>query len=167
VLADARAASLVVTPKVRVQGRLELPGRPRPPHPRWVVPVTVQLHAANGSGPLHTFALSTGEDGTFQLPPVEPGTYRVLVQVPYALPRVLTAEFAPGSPTLEVGPLKFGDIVADRAVDIRDFSALSAQFGRCGERLSADLNGDGCVEIRDFSLLAESFGQVGDTVDGR
>lgn len=55
-----------------------------------------------------------------------------------------------------------GDANIDGVVDLEDFRAVKANFGR-GEALheDGDLNGDGVVNLTDFDLLEQNFGATG------
>ncbi len=125
--------------------------------------VQVTLYGLSGGTPLYTFTTQVNAESGFSLPPVKPGSYRMVVRIERAVQRILTLDLEAGTSTVALTALPVGDLVMDNVVDILDFSRLSTQFGRCGARLSADLNGDGCVNAQDLSILVESFGQLGDS----
>ena len=58
-------------------------------------------------------------------------------------------------------PSLVGDLQGDGVVDIRDFLALSRNFGRTNALPEdGDLDGDADIDIADFIILSENFGRI-------
>lgn len=111
----------------------------------------------------YAFTPTANASGQMTVTGIAPGQYRVLVRRPGYLQRVkqLTLGSAPATTTMD--ELRAGNLNADNAVNILDFSLLANSFGQNGQ--SSDLNGDGVTNILDFSLLSSNFGQSGDSLD--
>lgn len=50
-----------------------------------------------------------------------------------------------------------GDANGDRRVNILDFNALLAAWGRTGGGLASDMNRDGVIDIFDFNILLANW----------
>jgi len=79
--------------------------------------------------------------------------------------RAGTVRDAAGNPNAAPRTFTFfvlaGDANRDRAVNLDDFTALAANFGRPGSSFSqGDFNYDRAVNLDDFTLLASKFGNV-------
>ena len=151
-----------------LQASVALQGRPTPPNPRWIVPLTVTLTIPGQGAPAYSFAPTTDASGIFTLTGILPGTYDMRVKHSHTLQNRQTLTLAAGAnPPAAVGTLLEGDANNDNYVTLVDFSILVNTFGKCigfiGYDARADFNGDGCVTLLDFSLLATNFGAAGQT----
>lgn len=76
--------------------------------------------------------------------------------------QAVAATVTDGAITITVAGALPGDIVADCAVNILDFSVLLTTFGKspgqAGYDARADLSGNGTIDILDFSILLKYFG---------
>ena len=161
------AASLAANVSSVFHGRVQFPGRPAPPSPTWVVPLTLSFLDPTTGNVVASGTPGTDSSGTFFDPGLQPGTYNVRVKSAQSLSKLVRSVVLVlgDNPMLDFGMLAMGDVNNDNVVDLLDFSSLRATFGLCqgapGYDPRADLNADGCVDLLDFSLLRTSFGQVG------
>ena len=156
----------VVVHAVSFRGQVRLQGRPPAPHPRWAVPLTVDLRAPGEGSPRYLFNVTTSEDGAFTVANIPPGVYDVRVKNGHTLRNFLNVSLLSDAQAVDLGILREGDASDDNAITLIDFSILAASFCQAeGDPLydaRADFNGDHAVDLLDFSLLAMNFGQSGD-----
>ena len=149
-----------------LSGRVRLQGRPPAPHPRWALPLTVDLRVPGEESPRYLFNVTTSEEGAFTVANIPPGEYDVRVKNGHTLRNILNITLQSGAHDVDLGVLREGDASDDNAIDLIDFSILAASFCRAmGDSLydaRADFNGDDTVDLLDFSLLAMNFGLSGD-----
>jgi hypothetical protein len=111
-----------------------------------------------------TTEIAVGDDGSFILSLVAPGTYTVVAEATgYVVMRltdlvVSTEDILLSSPTLRAGLVN-----DDSVVDLTDVLLVAAQFGTITDRPNTnghytDANADGLVDLTDVLLAANSFG---------
>lgn len=161
----------VVVAAVSLSGQVRLQGRPPAPHPRWAIPLTVDLRAPGEASPRYLFNVTTSEEGAFTVANIPPGVYDVRVKNGHTLRNILSVSLLSDAHAVDLGILREGDASDDNAITLIDFSILAAGFCRTvGNPLydaRADFNGDNVVDLLDFSLLAMNFGQSGDIPAGQ
>ena len=165
ILGETQDGSVTITPMATTQGSVTLQGRPTPPAPRWITPLSVYLTNPGQMTPLYSFTPTTNDSGIFILGEIPPGTYDVYVKNIHTLQNKKAVTFAPGANLVDFGTLKEGDANNNNSVTLIDFSILSTTYFKCqgtfGYDDRADFNEDNCVGISDFSLLSTNFGQAG------
>jgi hypothetical protein len=148
-----------------IKGSVELQGREPKPHPSWETEIQVSFTVPSETQPRYTFTMTTDQNGEFEVGPVEPLCYNMLVKGTHMLQNMVFVCLMPGDNIVNVGVLLEGDANDDNCVTILDFSILASTFGLeiydPGFDPRADFNQDGFVTILDFSLLAANFGQCG------
>jgi len=140
-----------------MQGRVTLQGRPAPPDPSWVVPLTLTIGNAS-------HMVTTDQWGQFTLSGLTPGTYDMRLKHSHTLGnRKSTVTLLPGDANeVDFGTLLEGDANNDNCVDIRDFYVLKQTFNTSDAR--ADFNQDGLVNIYDYYPIKWNFNRCGDIV---
>src|SRR6266545_3994415 len=115
---------------------------------------------------------TTSTNGGFTVRDIPAGTYDVEVKHSQSLSRRANRlTFSAGATTSQtLGMLLTGDVNDDNAVNIVDFSLLSASFGKTqgqpGFNARGDLDATNAVDILDFSLLSSNFGRTGPVAVG-
>jgi hypothetical protein len=143
-------------------GTVGLQGRGAAGTERWIVSLTVTLHAPGALAPTYTFTPTTDAWGQFTITGILPGTYDVQVKKAHTLTNRKTNVALGGTPVpVDLGTLWEGDANEDGIINIQDFSLLSARYGKycglAGYDLQVDFNDDCIVNIRDFSLLSSNY----------
>mgnify|MGYP002398022692 CR=1 FL=1 len=110
----------------------------------------------NGDTATYNYVTDTGANQ-------ESVTYRYNEAVPQSnlppiTPVVPTPTTKP-SPSTSSQPIT-ADIISNGCVDIFDFNALVANFGKTGSNI-ADIDKDGDVDIFDFNRVVSEFGRCG------
>ena len=145
-----------------IAGSVTLPGRPAPPDDSWTITLTVRLLQPGTGAELHSYQVTTDDEGLFRIEGISPETYDIVVKGSNTLSRQLDGvELAGGDNTIDFGALAGGDANGDDCVGLADLSVLASEYNTCGSSLRADFNGDGCVGLADLSILASNYGECG------
>ena len=165
ILSGIEESTVTITNSASTQGSVILQGRPTPPDPRWIVPLTVILTLPGETTPIFSFTPTTDTSGQFTLSEITPGTYDVWIKNSHTLRNITPVTILAGMNVFDFGTLKEGDANDDNFVALVDFSILANTFSKCmganGYDERADFNEDNCISMLDFSLLANNFGQGG------
>ena len=153
-----------------VNGQVAFQGRPDPPDPSWVKPLTVVVYEQGTSTVVHNYTRTTNSTGAFSFVFEHAlGTYDIGVKGSHTLSRLEVGVVIDSAITnVDFGILLEGDCDGNDVVNTTDFGILADAFGSVAngppwdER--ADLNNDDKVNIYDFGLLADNYGLSGDMV---
>jgi hypothetical protein len=155
---------------VNLLGTISLQGRPAPPNNQWITPLTVELYSEGATEPFITYDVTTDASGGFSITDAVAfaGNYVIRVKNFHSLANAVSVTLAEGTNTINLGELQEGDANDDNAVEVQDFSILSAAFftvsGDPDFDGRTDFNEDDAVSIVDFSLLSGNFFETGDVV---
>jgi tartrate-resistant acid phosphatase type 5 len=147
-------------------GHVTWEGRPAPPDPANVLPITLTLRL--GANTTSYPNQQTDARGVFTVPvgTLPGGAYTWWAKGPQYLATAGAVTLTGGpTTTVELGVQRAGDVTADNLVDIADFGVLRGSFGQACGGLGydgrADFTGDCLVDIADFGFLRGNFGQAG------
>jgi len=149
-----------------LMGHVDLQGRPVPPDPSWITPLTVVFFTPGTSTVVRQESVITDDKGDFTITNVPSGTYDIGVKCPRSLSELVSGvAFSADTVTpVDFGILREGDANNDDAITGADYAFLHYYFGQTsGEALeTCDFNRDGQVDGLDYSLLWGNFSQTGD-----
>ena len=158
----------IATADATLNGSVTLEGRPAPPNARWQIPLTVSFYeTGNMATPAFTRNITTTSSGSFTVPNIPAGTYKITIKNSHTLQKVSGLEtFSNGvAKTLNFGTLKEGDSNNNNTINLFDFSILLDTYnkttGDAGFDGRCDFNGDGNINLFDFSLLLGSYNTSG------
>gem|GEM_PF-3004378 len=118
---------------------------------------------------LYNFAADTNNSGALDTFQVEQGTYKITVNYPGYLQRVVTVTISELGQGLDYGELKGGDANSDNKVTISDLSLLIASYnkgeGDANYNTNADFNNDSKVTISDLSILISNYNTGGELIE--
>lgn len=109
--------------------------------------------------------IESDADGRIILNGLTSGNYNLRIKHPQYLAITVPVTLVTGANTLNVGPLKVGDVNNDNQVSSADASLITSSFNQVEDgddyEELADLNADQQVSLIDFSLLTSNYGQTG------
>jgi len=160
--------AVISMPVVTVEGEVLLQGRtPNSGEFGYSKDVTFELRNPNDTTALSTQTVLTNFDGSFSVSFLgTPGVYDVTAKTPGFLRGIAEDVTLPATGvTFTPSPLLGGNCNDDNAVDIADFSLLSAAFGSStgapNFNPNCDFDGDNAISLSDFAILAGNFGTLG------
>src|SRR5205823_14658290 len=115
---------------VVLHGHVLWQGRPAPPDPRWIRPISGILVPSGGGSP-YNYSATTDESGYFTVTTSLPsGTYGWRVKNQQTLSNAGNATLDAAAITVEMGTMRDGDADDNNCVTLNDFSILKSTFGR-------------------------------------
>jgi hypothetical protein len=127
---------------------------------------TFEFRAPGSTTPFETRTVPLASDGTFQIVGAPAQQLDLSVKIRTWLRRTLPLDLRVADAIGLSVAMVNGDVNGDNAINLGDFSLLSAAFrsrpGDANWNPMADLNGDGVVNLADFSILSANFRRVGD-----
>jgi hypothetical protein len=109
--------------------------------------------------------VTSDDNGRITLSGLTGGSYTLRIKHPEYLAVTLPINLVSGSNTVNIGPLKVGDVNNDNQVSSADASLITSSYnqvvGTGAYDARADLNADQQISLLDFSALTSNYGQTG------
>lgn len=153
-------------PVTALLGTVQLQGRPVPPHPSWITPLTVALFKPGTSTLIgNPYYADTNTSGQFTVANIDSVACDIGIKCPRSLSRLATGVQLFGC-NFPVGfnTLLEGDANNDDHIGGADYSLLYTYYGQSTPEALAkcDFNRDGYVGGADYSLLYTNYGKSGE-----